>query len=62
MKRYAVIKNDKVNNIAIWDGKSEWNPEADSLVDITDMPTIKIGDLYEKGVFTPVVIEYNEKE
>lgn len=29
---YAVVENDVVTNLVIWDGKSEWSPEAGTAV------------------------------
>ncbi|MIE68101.1 hypothetical protein EL06_00955 [Salmonella enterica subsp. diarizonae] len=29
---YAVVENDVVTNLVIWDGKSEWSPETGTAV------------------------------
>lgn len=29
---YAVVENDVVTNLVIWDGKSEWSPETGAAV------------------------------
>lgn len=52
MKRMAMIKDGMVYDIAVWDGVSPWNPGY-LLVDVTDKPEVKIGDLYDGENFTP---------
>lgn len=52
VKRIAIIKNGVVENIAVWDGVSPWNPPADSKVDITAKPDIVIGAAYDGKDFT----------
>lgn len=37
MKKIAIIKDGIVQNIAIWDESSDWEPSADILVDVTGM-------------------------
>jgi len=54
MKRIALIKNSFVENIALWDGESPWEPEGYNLVDVTDSPEVAIGDGWEELTgFTP---------
>lgn len=43
MRRIAIIENGKVVNIAVWDGVSVWNPDAQT-VDVTNRPEVQIGD------------------
>lgn len=54
VKRYAVIKNNIVENVAIWDGVSDWNiPSGYNIVDVTD---IFVGPKFirnEDGTFSP---------
>lgn len=46
MKRYAIIKDNIVINVVIWDEKSEWiNPEG---TEIIQSDTLNIGDNYSK--------------
>jgi hypothetical protein len=52
MKRIAMIANGIVENIAAWDGESTWSPEGVTLVDITDLPDVQIGWLYDGTTFT----------
>jgi hypothetical protein len=42
-KTYALIKNNEVINTALWDGKTEWNPECDEIIEITESNNIGIG-------------------
>lgn len=38
MRYWAVIRDNVVENVVVWDGHSEWSPPAGcGLVDITDM-------------------------
>lgn len=44
MNRYAIIKENIVINVIIWDGKSDWkNPEGTELV---QSDSLNIGDRY----------------
>lgn len=51
MGRYAVIKDGIVNNIVIWDGKSEWNPGPDHQVVCVEGILCSAGYTYECGEF-----------
>lgn len=51
MKKIAMIKNGVVENIALWDDVSTWEPEGYELVDVTSIQC-DIGFLYENDVFT----------
>lgn len=52
MKRIAMVKDGVVDNIAAWDGISDWNPEGYQLIDISDKPSVDIGDLYDGSNFS----------
>lgn len=43
--RYAVIQNDVVINVAVWDGVTDWPLPSDITVVKSD--TLNIGDTYE---------------
>ncbi len=46
MNRYAIIKDDVVINVIIWDGKSEWNsPEGTKVI---QSDSLNIGDKYSQ--------------
>ncbi|EKD0235972.1 tail fiber assembly protein [Escherichia coli] len=47
---YAVVDNNVVINVIIWDGISEWKPEAGNLVPLNG--DAGIGWSYSDGVFT----------
>jgi hypothetical protein len=49
-KTYAVIENNTVVNVVLWDGKSEWSP--DNGVAIPAADGVGIGWSYADGVFT----------
>lgn len=51
-KKIAMIQNGIVQNIADWDGVTEWHPEGYQLIDVTEL-VCNIGDSYNNGVFTP---------
>jgi len=54
MSRYwAIIKDNKIDNIAIWDGEANWSPPADcDLVEITNEELVPgIGWTYENNIF-----------
>lgn len=57
LKRVAIVKNNIVTNVAVWDGVSPWNPGADAtLIDITDE---KIGNGDE---LNPVTKKFSRKD
>lgn len=49
-KTYAVIENNTVVNVVLWDGESEWSP--DNGVAIPAADGVGIGWLYADGTFT----------
>ena len=46
-----MIQANTVMNIAVWDGVSVWEPEGYELVDVTEMPEVRIGFLYDGETF-----------
>jgi hypothetical protein len=52
MKKIAMIRNGIVENVAIWDGISPWNPTDFELVEVTDQPQVGCGWSYSEGVFS----------
>lgn len=52
--RYAVIIDDYVSNIALWDEKSEWNPGEGFAVKCDE--SVGIGWKYENGNFIPPIV------
>lgn len=59
MLKIAMILNNTVENIAVWDGVSFWQPEGYTLVDVTEQSQVEIGNLYDAdtGLFTPPTAE-----
>ena len=55
MKSIAMIQNNVVQNIAIWDGISLWKPQNYILVDITNQPSVDIGWSYDGTSFSPPI-------
>jgi hypothetical protein len=51
MQNIALIINGVVVNIALWDGISLWQPQCDSIVDITNQPQVQIGWTYDGANF-----------
>jgi hypothetical protein len=51
-KRYAIIDNGVVINIALWDGVSLWDSGFDQVIDVTNTEC-EIGYTYADLVFTP---------
>jgi hypothetical protein len=49
MQKIAMILNDVVVNIAVWDGVSLWQPEGYTLVDLTHQPQVDMGYRYDAG-------------
>ena len=49
-KTYAVIENNTVVNVVLWDGESEWSP--DNGVAIPAADGVGIGWSYADGAFT----------
>jgi hypothetical protein len=59
MKNYAVIKNNIVENVIVWDGIVEFSIDGE-LVEITESNPASIGFLYQDGQFidpNPIVEE-----
>jgi hypothetical protein len=50
MKTYAQIINNKVVNVSLWDGESEWNPD-EELVEIPEGVNAGIDWDYINGEF-----------
>lgn len=57
MKRIAMIQNGIVQNIAVWDGISNWKPEGYDLVDVTDLSQVDIGWAYDGKSFSQPILE-----
>jgi hypothetical protein len=56
MRTWALIKNNIVENVIVWDGESEWtSPESFIVVEITNSNT-SIGWTYIDGVFEPPLL------
>lgn len=52
--RYAIVKDGVVINVALWDGKSEWDPGEGCHPVQSD--TANIGDTYDGKDFIPVPV------
>ena len=50
MKNYIIIKNEKIINICIWDGVTDWTPPDGTTVEEHD-EIAKIGDIRVDGVW-----------
>lgn len=48
---YAVIVNDTVVNMVVWDGKSEWSPSEGFAVPVQDGAQVGMGWKYINGEF-----------
>lgn len=55
MMKYAIILDGLVIGVAIWDGKAEWNPTCDELVELSDDSAIGPGWSYVNGEFVAPV-------
>ena len=52
-KRYAVIQNDEVVNVVVWDGAVEWAPPQGSTVNLLpDDSPVSIGYLFDGENYT----------
>ena len=49
---YAVVLNDVVTNVIIWDGISDWSPSEGVVVLIPEETSVLIGFNYIDGIFT----------
>lgn len=57
--RYAIVCNNIVQNVILWDGKTDYNPPEDcSLIECSD--EVGIGFTYKDGEFHPPPIEEEE--
>lgn len=61
MKKYAIIKNGKVVNVAIWDGERMWSHGRDEVVELQAGQVISAGWDYVDNEFI-VPIEPEEEE
>lgn len=52
MKRVALILNGRVENVALWDGESVWSWGSYIAVDVTDLPIVSPGWLYDGIIFS----------
>ena len=53
VKRMAMVLNGVVQEVAVWDGITPWNPgDQYFLVDVTDNPKVESGYIYVNGVFS----------
>ncbi len=50
--KIALIRDGIVENIASWDGESGWEPSGFTAVDVTELPLVRIGDIYDGETFT----------
>jgi hypothetical protein len=50
IKRYAIIKNNKIQNICLWDGVTLWEPEEGSTV-IESSDAWRIDGTFVDGVY-----------
>jgi len=59
MKRYAILSGNRVDNIAVWDGVTEWNPDK-PIVELNQTESCNIGWIYNQTSnprFAPQEIE-----
>ncbi|MFP3647555.1 hypothetical protein [Paraburkholderia sp. SIMBA_054] len=50
---YAIVENDVVTNVIVWDGASDWTPpEGSEAVAVPDGVVCEIGDHYDGSEFT----------
>jgi hypothetical protein len=47
MYKIAMLIDNVIQNIAIWDGVSPWTPEGFVLIDITNIPNAIIGSIFD---------------
>lgn len=58
--RWAMINQENiVENIAVWDGVTEWNPEGVILVQLADDQAVNPGDTYSNGDF---IVAYDSSQ
>jgi hypothetical protein len=50
MAHYAVVKNGVVENIVVWDGKSDFSIDGSELIEATE--TTRMGGSWDGNVFT----------
>lgn len=55
MNKYAMIKDNRIENVVIWDGISEWDHTGYTVLDITGIQCGP-GWTLENGEFLPPVI------
>jgi hypothetical protein len=48
---YAVVLNDIVINVVVWDGVSDWSPIEGVAILIPEETVVLIGFLYAEGLF-----------
>lgn len=57
--RYALVCGGVVDNVALWDGETDWTPPDDcDLIRLTDDQAVSPGDTYDGGsTFAPATTE-----
>lgn len=48
MKRYAIVIDDLVTNVALWDGVTHWQPEGE-VIELDDDSSVGPGWTYDDG-------------
>lgn len=52
MSRYAIVKDNAVENVAEWDGTTLWSPSKENIcIKIEDGATADIGYLYDPAEY-----------
>jgi hypothetical protein len=61
MNKYAIVLEDQVLNVVVWDGESTWTPPAGAtLVEVTGVPCGP-GWTYTLGAFVPPELPQDEE-
>lgn len=60
MKRYAVIKDNEVVNVIVWDGKGSYNCEGEAVLNENNF--FKIGMYFEDGKWHKPIYKSDEEE
>lgn len=60
MGRYAIVEDDKVKNIVLWDGRSDWLFESDNVHEANN--DADIGWYFDGKNFTPPPEPYVDKQ
>lgn len=60
MSRWAVIRDGRVETVALWDGETPWDPGDVEVIACDDWPYASEGWTWDGATFTPPAADVDE--